>query len=66
MDAGAERDVPVVLAIEDHLVGVVELPWITIRRGERHQDPITGVHRAALELGVVVDDAGHGDRRVRP
>ena len=64
MDAGAEGDVTVHFTVEDHLVGVGERGGVAVGGREIHQHPVAGVHRAAVVLEVLGDDAGHGDRRV--
>ena len=48
-----------------HLVGVGEHLRIAVGGRERQQQPVAFLHRAALELEVLGDEARHRDRRVR-
>ena len=65
VDAGAERDVAVVLAVEDHVVGVLEHVGVAVGGRERHQHPIALVDRTPGELDVLARQPRHRDRRVR-
>ena len=64
MDAEPERAVAVLLTIDDELGRPIELGWIAIRRRERKQNPVVGLHRTAVEVVVVLHEPSHGDRRV--
>ena len=66
MDARAESHVAVVFAIQDDLVGLLELARVAVGSRKGHQDAVPGLHWAALKLGIAVHDASHGDRRVGP
>ena len=66
MDARAESHVAVVFAIQDDLVGLLELARVAVGSRKGHQDAVPGLHWAALKLGIAVNDASHGDRRVGP
>ncbi len=53
VDAGTEREVAVLLAVEDDLVGVGEHLGVTVGAGEVHQDALAGLDRTAVVLGVL-------------
>ncbi len=64
MDADAEGDVGVPLAVEPELVGVIEAPGVTVGGGEMQREAVAGLHRAPANLGVPGDGPGQeGDRR---
>ena len=66
MDAETERGVTVLGPIEHDLVGLLEQLGIAVGCRERQQHPLVLLHRAAVEVTVLGDHAGHGDGRVRP
>ena len=61
MDAGAERKVPVLGAVEDHSISVGEGARITVGGRVVHQHLVARAHRAAGQRGVVNGPARHGD-----
>jgi len=52
MDAGTERDVAVVLAVEDDFVGVGEHGGVVVRCGEAEQHAAARRSRAPADVGV--------------
>ena len=52
-------------AVDDERVGILELVRIAVGRRERQQHPVVLLHRAAVEVDVLGDHAGHRDRGVR-
>ncbi|CAB4322824.1 unannotated protein [freshwater metagenome] len=66
MDAETECRMPVDLAINEHLIGIVEELRVAVRGREAEQDPVVLLHRATFELEVFLDQPGHGDRGVGP
>ena len=63
VDAAAEGDVAVDLAVEAHLVGVGELGLVGVGRSDHDHDLVAGLDRAAVELGVL--DGHPGDTHDR-
>ena len=51
-------------AVDDDLVGPVELRRVAVGRRERQQDPVLRLHVHAVPVHVLLDQPGHGDRRV--
>ena len=66
VDAEAEGGVPVDLAVDQHLVGPVELRGVAVGGREREQDPVLGLHVDAAEVHVFLHQPGHRDRGVGP
>ena len=66
MDAEPERRVAILLAVDDELVGPVEELGVAVGGRERKQHPVVLLHRAAVEVDVLGDHAGHRDRGVEP
>ena len=58
VDAVAERQVRVRLAIEPQLVGLVEHLGIAVGRADAHDDLVAGSNRLPAELEVLVGHAG--------
>ena len=59
-----KASVAVLRAVDDELVGVLEGRGVAVGRREAQQDPVVLLHRAAQVLHVVLDQSGHGHRRV--
>ena len=66
MDPEPEGSVTVLLAIDHELGRAVELRWVTIGRREREEHPVIRLHRAAVEVVILPDEASHGHRCVGP
>ena len=66
VDAEAEGGVAVLQAVDDDLVGAVEQRRVAVGRRERQQHPVVDLHRAAVEVVVLGDHAGHRHRGVGP
>ena len=66
MDTGTERYVPVDLAVDDDLVGMLECGWVPVRSWERQDDTFAFFDPTIAEHGVLGRDSGHGDRGVGP
>jgi hypothetical protein len=66
VDAEAERGVPVGLTVDDDLTRPVELGRVTVGGRERQQDPVVGLHVGSVPVHILLDQPGHGDRRVGP
>ena len=64
MDADSEGHVPVALAVEVHLVCVLEVVGVVVGTREVHEDLVTLAERHAAVLDVFPGIAGHGDRGV--
>jgi len=64
VDAEAERGVAVLLAVDDHPVGVGEHLRIAIGGGEGQQHHLARLEGAAVDLLLPDDLAGHGHRRI--
>ena len=64
VDAEPERGVAVPGPIDDELVGSIEHLGVAVGCRERQQHPVVGADRAAAELDVLGDHAGHGHRGV--
>ena len=65
VDAEAEGGVAVLLPVDDERVGILEHVRITVGGRERQQHVVVLLHRAAVEVDVLGDHAGHRDRGVR-
>src|SRR5262245_56499147 len=64
VDAETERGMPVFLAFDHNLVRIGDKAGIPIGSGERKQNHLAGAVAAATEDRVVLDLAGHCDRRI--
>jgi len=64
MNTRAERDVTIALAIDDELVGVLELCRVAVGGRERHQHLVARLHRAPCDIDVGDDLSRHGHRTV--
>ena len=61
VDAGAEGEVAIGMAVEIELVGVFEAGGVAVGGSERCEEHLTAADGVAAELGVGGDEAGLGD-----
>ena len=61
--SATEREMPVGLAIQHHLVGRLELRGVAVRGAEHQRRTVAGGHLHAVELVVLGDDARHHHHR---
>ncbi|CAB4830161.1 unannotated protein [freshwater metagenome] len=64
MRASTERNVAVVLTVDEHLVGVLELARVAVGGDQRHEHHLASLHRATSNLSVLSDLPGWRDERV--